>query len=112
MKQILTILLSLSALLATAQTYPLTGEVVTPESTPLPYATVVLLNPADSVMQAFGITNREGHFDIKNIRKGDYLLQVAFLGYKTFYKQPFPFREIRRVASPWKPVPWKSMKCV
>ncbi len=106
-KLFFTLLLAFTALLATAQTYPLTGEVVTPEGTPLPYATVVLLNPADSVMQAFGITNREGHFDIKNIRKGDYLLQVAFLGYKTFYKQvtiPLPGNTTGRIPLETRPV--------
>ncbi|MFZ5432007.1 MAG: outer membrane beta-barrel protein [Bacteroidota bacterium] len=85
-RYLLTIIFSCLISLGFAQTWPLTGEVITEDQSPLVYATVVLLNPADSTMQAYGITNRDGKFDIKNIRKGDYLLQVAFLGYETFYR--------------------------
>jgi hypothetical protein len=74
------------ACLSVAQSWPLTGYVLSEDNSPLVYSTVVLLNPADSTMQFYGITNPEGKFEIKNIRKGDYLLQVAFLGYETYYK--------------------------
>jgi hypothetical protein len=85
-RYILTIIFCCAILAGFAQTWPLTGEVTAEDQSPLVYATVVLLNPADSTMQAYGITNRDGKFDIKNIRKGDYLLQVAFLGFQTLYK--------------------------
>jgi len=83
---LLTTILAGWAGLSFAQTWPLTGNVFSEDYSPLVYSTVVLLNPADSTMQFYGITNPEGKFDIKNIRKGDYLLQVAFLGYETYYK--------------------------
>ncbi len=69
-----------------AQSYSLSGNVFADDGSPMIYSSVVLLNPADSTMQAFGITNKEGFFEIKNIKKGDYLLQVAFLGFETYYK--------------------------
>jgi hypothetical protein len=74
------------ALTGFAQNFSLTGTVFADDGSPLVYSSVVLLNPADSTMQAFGITNKEGNFDIKNIKKGNYLLQAAFLGYETHYQ--------------------------
>lgn len=64
----------------------LEGNVFTDHGEPLVYSSVVLLNPVDSTMQAFGITNKQGYFNIKNVKQGDYLLQVAFLGFNTIYK--------------------------
>ena len=69
-----------------AQSFSLTGDVFGDDGSPMIYSSVVLLDPADSTMQAFGITNKSGEYDIKNIKKGDYLMQVAFLGFETLYK--------------------------
>jgi len=63
-----------------------TGRVLDEAGQPLPYATVALLRPADSTLAFFGITNDQGDFAVKKISKGNYLLQVAFIGYQTFYK--------------------------
>jgi len=63
------------------------GEIINETGSPLVSSTVVLLNPADSTMQYFGISGTTGQFEIKNIKEGHYLLQVAFIGYETFYKQ-------------------------
>lgn len=69
-----------------AQTWPLSGTVISGDNSPLTYSTVVLLNPADSTMQYYGISNTEGKFTVRNIRKGEYLLQVAFMGFDTHYQ--------------------------
>ncbi len=69
-----------------AQQYTLSGDVLDEKAAPLLYATVTLLNPADSTLAFFGITNSDGHFEIKSVTAGKYLLQSAFLGYKTIYK--------------------------
>ncbi len=69
-----------------AQTYSLTGNVFADDGSPMIFGSVVLLNPADSTMQSFGITSKEGYFEIKNVKKGDYLLQIAFLGFETHYR--------------------------
>ncbi len=68
-----------------AQSNRLTGEILSETGTPLTSSTVVLLNPADSTMQYFGISGTSGLFEIKNIKSGDYLMQVAFIGYETIY---------------------------
>jgi len=74
------------AWLGFAQTFPLSGQVYGDDGNPMVYSSVVLLNPADSTMQSFGISNKSGEFSIKNIKQGEYLLQVAFLGFETHYQ--------------------------
>ena len=69
-----------------AQTFPLNGQVFGDDGNPMVYSSVVLLNPEDSTMQAFGITNKTGDYNIQNIKEGDYLMQVAFLGFETHYQ--------------------------
>ncbi len=54
---------------------------------PVEMATVALLKPADSTLAYFGISNQSGVVEIKNATDGGYLMQVALMGYKTFYKQ-------------------------
>ena len=53
---------------------------------PLINATVVLLNPQDSVMENFSITNVNGKFQIKNIKAGEYIFQASYLGHQTMYQ--------------------------
>ncbi len=86
MKRLIIWLALLLPLLALGQQYSLNGNIIDEEGRPLPYATAVLLNPADSTLQFYGISNSEGNFGIRQIKQGDYLLQLAFMGYETFYK--------------------------
>ncbi|MCD4769611.1 MAG: outer membrane beta-barrel protein [Bacteroidales bacterium] len=69
-----------------AQTNSISGNIIGENGEPLTSSTVVLLNPADSTMQYFGISNSSGLFEIKNIKQGNYLMQIAFIGYQTIYK--------------------------
>ena len=52
-----------------SQSNSLKGEILNETGSPLTSSTVVLLNPADSTMQYFGISGTTGEFEIKNIRK-------------------------------------------
>lgn len=85
MKKAISILLLLLPLAVLSQT-SLTGLVLDEAGKPLPFATVALLKPADSSLVFFGITNDKGAFDVKKISRGSYLMQIAFIGYQTFYK--------------------------
>ncbi len=76
-------LLSMAVL---AQSNTLTGEILDEKGEGLGYATVALMHPADSTLAFFGITNVSGHFEIRNTKPGEYLMQVAYLGYKTLYR--------------------------
>ncbi len=84
MRILLTILL-LYSLNSSAQNQ-INGFVYDHTATPLPYTTVALLHTEDSTMSYFGITANDGSWVIKNIKQGNYLLQVSFLGYKTWYQ--------------------------
>ncbi len=68
-----------------AQKYQLTGRALNAQKEALEGATVILyLN--DSIANA-AITDKKGNFKVENVAKGDYLLQIASLGYKPYEKQ-------------------------
>jgi len=70
---------------AFGQNWMLTGRLYDNEAEPLLAGTVVLLNPVDSTMEFFAISNSQGLFELRNVKQGDYLLQASFMGFKSFY---------------------------
>lgn len=58
----------------------ITGTVYNEENESLMNATVVLLNPVDSTMKYFGVTNKNGFYKIINIKDGNYIMQFSFVG--------------------------------
>ena len=70
-----------------SQVSAIKGNISEENSTPIGYASLVLLNPSDSTMAYYGITNEQGFFEIKGIKSGKYLLQVAFIGHQTVYME-------------------------
>ncbi|HYG50237.1 MAG TPA: outer membrane beta-barrel protein [Flavobacteriales bacterium] len=68
---------------ANAQKVGLVGNVLDEEKKPVEFATVSLLNPADSTLLHYCITNEKGRFEIKNISKGPFILQAAAFGYNS-----------------------------
>jgi hypothetical protein len=77
----------IAPLLTLAQKSGITGLVYSTQNEPLPYATVTLLNPVDSSFAYFTITDNQGGFKMSNAKPGNYLLQIAFVGFKTFYEK-------------------------
>lgn len=71
---------------AYSQGIQVAGEIVDEKNLPLPSATTVLLDPADSTMLYFAITGNDGRFVIKNIKSGNYLFQASLIGYTTMYR--------------------------
>ncbi len=70
-----------------AQTINVSGKVTDNENnSTLPGATVMLLHPKDSTFYKFGVTNPEGIFNIKGADAGNYIFQVSFIGYNSYYK--------------------------
>ncbi len=86
MKKLLSVILISLPLLAVSQSQTYTGEVKDPNGNPLLYATVALLKPVDSTLQHFAITNAEGKFQLNKIPAGDFVMQIAFMGYQTYSK--------------------------
>jgi Outer membrane protein beta-barrel family/Carboxypeptidase regulatory-like domain len=62
------------------------GRIVDEAGKALPYATVTLLNPGDSTLRFFGVTNETGIYQIKSISKGDYIVQFSFVGMEMIYE--------------------------
>lgn len=88
-----------------AQNHSLKGLVFDTSAAPLAYASVVLLNPNDSTLAFYGITNASGEFEIKNIQPGNYLLQTAYLGFIPFYKNiQIPYESSEKIVVIMKPV--------
>ena len=63
------------------------GRVIDEQGEPLTYANVVLLSPADSTMQYFDVTDSKGHFQIKNIKPDNYLMQYSFVTKEVIYEE-------------------------
>src|SRR6187431_2718487 len=89
MKQVYFILILISNV-AVAQKFSIQGTVSDSTGAWLPSATVMLLNPADSSLVNFAVTNEQGHFEFKNVAWVTYVLKVTFVGYKTFSKDIKP----------------------
>jgi hypothetical protein len=89
---LMVLLLPVSAQLLAQQNF-LKGNVMDEKGQPLPYVTAALLHPNDSTLAFFGISNSEGNFEIKGVSAGNYLLQLAYIGFKTkFLPAQFPFQ--------------------
>lgn len=69
------------------QTFQMRGDILDEKAGPLASASVILLSPADSTMLYFAVTGNNGQFEIRNIVKGDYLLQVSLITYNTIYRK-------------------------
>jgi hypothetical protein len=70
-----------------AQKFSIKGQVTDTLSSPLPSSTIMLLNPKDSSLVNFGVSDVKGFFEIKNVSKGEYLLKITFVGYESFLKR-------------------------
>ena len=66
--------------------YTLQGSVVDSVNTPLPYTTVVILSNTDSSLINYAVSDGMGDFEIKNVKPNSYILQLSFMGYRTFSK--------------------------
>jgi len=67
---------------AYSQDFTLKGRLIDPEGSGLPSATVLLLNASDSTMVNYGMSDKDGFFEIKNISRADYLLRVSYVGHE------------------------------
>lgn len=63
------------------------GRLFDEQNQPLSYATVALLQPGDSLLQHFGVTNLQGEYQIKGIKEGIYIIQFSYVGLETDYDQ-------------------------
>jgi hypothetical protein len=83
---IVVLLLLFSLKIFAQKTADLSGTVTDSTRNGLLSATIVLMEKKDSTLTAFGITEADGHFAIKKITPGDYLLQVSYVGMETHWQ--------------------------
>jgi len=84
MKNILfALVLGILATALVAQNFNIKGKLMDESGSGLPSATVLLLNARDSIMVNYALSNLEGWFEIRNVRRGDYLLKLSYVGYAT-----------------------------
>ena len=87
-KTLTTILLFVFSLVAYGQyTYKVDGNILDSLDQAIELASVVLLQAQDSVMAGFSITNKDGKFQIDDIKPGIYLINASFLGYRDYNKK-------------------------
>lgn len=86
LKSLATTLLLVLAQYAYGQTTTVTGTVVDTSGNALIAASAVLLETADSTLVGFGLTNDKGLFKIANIKAGQYVAQITYVGYGTVGK--------------------------
>jgi hypothetical protein len=85
--KLLTILFSFLLIFQTfgqSQRWSITGTVQDGQDQGLASATITLLDPKDSILVTFGVSKPSGNFEIKNLREQSLLLQVSFVGFKSY----------------------------
>ena len=67
---------------AQVESVTISGVVKDNSGQPLPYVNVVLLAEKDKAFIAGTVTNEEGRYTVSNIKPGNYLMEVSYIGYK------------------------------
>lgn len=86
-KQFLVFVLIFTGSVAFAQQHAIKGSVTTKQGEVLPHASVVLLQIKDSSLVASTATTSKGIFLLKDVRKGEYILKITFLGFAPYAKK-------------------------
>ena len=81
------LMLLVSPVMAQQRGVEVTGKVQEKETQlPIEQASVRLLNVKDSSMVRGVASNTDGSFALKNVRKGNYILNVTYIGFDSLYK--------------------------
>lgn len=89
-KLLLFLLFGLAAFLAQAQNptrIRIQGTVQDTTGEKLPAATVMLLQPQDSSLVSYAVTNTNGVFEFKNVKNNPYLLKISYVGYLPYQRR-------------------------
>ncbi|MCR9286276.1 TonB-dependent receptor [Saprospiraceae bacterium] len=69
------------------------GGIVDSNGEPLPFANVLLLNPADSSLIKGEVADIDGQFLFNNLSEGTYILSATMIGYLNTYTEPINLKE-------------------
>ena len=88
-KLFITLILILLVLVTSAQTSVTISGIVKEKTkkTSIPFANIILVTEKDSVFVSGTVSDENGRFSLSNIKSGNYLLEINYLGYET-KKQP------------------------
>jgi len=86
MKTLLPILCAL--LFVAAARGQVSGTLTDTNSSPLPFATVILLKSADSAIVRSALSDEKGHFMLSAAPSGNYLVKVSSIGYANYLSPP------------------------
>ncbi|MGB3947482.1 MAG: outer membrane beta-barrel protein [Bacteroidia bacterium] len=89
MKKIILILILFCNLLAFAQTFSISGELVDKDNQPVMFANVMVLKSTDSSLVKGAISNENGFFSLENISSAHYLVKVSYVGFNDLYVPVF-----------------------
>ena len=64
----------------------LKGKIIDEKNEPIEFANIVILSEIDSTFIKGTISNNEGLFKIADIKNGNYIIKVSFIGYTDTYK--------------------------
>jgi hypothetical protein len=83
MKKYVFVLL-LMPMLCLSQNFKFSGSVVNNKKIPIAFASVCLTNQSDTLVRKVGVANEKGGFEIGNIQKGSYSMQVKSVGFASY----------------------------
>jgi len=83
MKTLLVILCAL--IFATTVRGQVSGTLTDTNSSPLPFATVVLLKSSDSTIVRSALSDEKGHFAISAVPSGAYVIKVSSMGFANYF---------------------------
>jgi hypothetical protein len=66
-----------------SQSFNIKGKLSDESGNLLPSATVLLLNRSDSVMVNYALSDNNGHFEMRNVARKNYLIRISYMGYAT-----------------------------
>lgn len=84
----------------TSYAQSLTGKVLDMEKKPIPYATVAVMQTADSAIFKGNITNENGIFLFEKLKAGNYFLKISNVGYSSAYSAEIHIDSLSRITLP------------
>ncbi|MDX5428854.1 MAG: outer membrane beta-barrel protein [Bacteroidota bacterium] len=73
-------------LLIAQSRFDVRGTVLDTAGTPMEMVSLALLDPNDSTLLHFGLTDQSGKFIIEDVPQGTYIFQSSFIGYGTLHR--------------------------
>jgi hypothetical protein len=89
-RKLLSLLFVLVSTLATAQEFRIAGSFINGvDQQPLPGATIKLSNARDTLQFKYTTSGQQGEFEFAKLKKGQYILEVSYIGFENFRKTVF-----------------------